>query len=446
MGKTESTLADFALNFPTENIPPDVMHLAKRCAMNSWGVALYATLDPASDIMLDFLRAEGCAPQATVIGSGFKTSVQNAALANGFLGHLEDYDDTHTTVIHPSAPILPAALALGEQRGITGRDLLGAFAIGVDVACRIGLVIYRHFRDGAAHWHITNTCGVLGAAAAAGRLLRLTQQQMVYGFAIAGTQASGVREVFGSMCKPFHAGKAAQNGTVAALLAQRGFTGTDGIFEGERGLVGVMATGHDINEATTDLGTRWELRQNGLKPYACGQANHGLLDAVLALRKKPGVSPDTIKHMHGKVREFAPALVRRRHPRSGLESKFCYYHSMAAAMIDGQALAAQFTDARATDPLVEALRNRIDFSEDPSLSRRAAVVTLELNDGTIYTERVEHPTGTPGNPMSDAMVQEKFTGLATAALGAEKASRAQRAVWEIDKMADIRELLPLLVK
>jgi 2-methylcitrate dehydratase PrpD len=446
MGKTESTLAEFALNFPIEQIPADVMHLAKRCAMNSWGVALYATLDPANSIMLDFLRAESCAPQATVIGSGFRTSLQNAALANGFLGHLEDYDDTHTTVIHPSAPILPAALALGEQRGIAGKELLGAFAVGVDVACRIGLVIYRHFRDGAAHWHITNTCGVLGAAAAAGRLLKLTQQQMVYAFAIAGTQASGVREVFGSMCKPFHAGKAAQNGTVAALLAQRGFTGTDGIFEGERGLVGVMATGHDINEATADLGTRWELRQNGLKPYACGQANHGFLDAVLALRKKPGVSPDTIKHMHGKVQQFAPALVRRRHPRNGLESKFCYYHSMAAAMIDGQALAAQFTDARATDPAVEALRNRIDFCEDPSLSRRAAVVALELNDGTVYTEKVEHPTGTPGNPMSDAMVQDKFLGLATAALGSDKAKRAERGIWELDKLADVRELLPLLFK
>ena len=446
MGKTETTLAKFALDFPTQDIPSDVMHLAKRCAMNSCGVALYATLDPASNIMLDFLRAEGCAAQATVIGSGFRTSPQNAALANGFLGHLEDYDDTHTTVIHPSAPILPAALALSEQRTVSGKELLAAFALGVDVACRIGLVIYSHFREGAAHWHITNTCGVLGAAAAAGRLLKLTEQQMVYAFAIAGTQASGVREVFGSMCKPFHAGKAAQNGTVAALLAQRGFTGTDGIFEGERGLVGVMATGHDINEATKDLGTRWELRQNGLKPYACGQANHGFLDAVLALRKKPGVSPQTIKHMQGSVQEFAPALVRRRHPRSGLESKFCYYHSMAAAMIDGQALAAQFTDARAIDPAVEALRNRIDFSEDPSLPRRAAVVTLELNDGTTYTETVEHPTGTPGNPMSDAMVQDKFNGLATAALGAEKANKAQRALWDLDKLSDVRELMPLLTK
>ncbi len=446
MGKTETTLAQFVLDFPTQDIPPDVMHLAKRCLMNYSGVALFATLDPAIDILLDLLRAEGCAPAATVLGSGFKTSALNAALANGFLGHLEDYDDTHTTVIHPSAPILPAALALSEQRTVSGRDLLGAFAVGVEVACRIGLVIVAHFREGAAHWHITNTCGVLGAAAAAGRLLKLTEEQMVYAFAIAGTQACGVREVFGSMCKPFHAGKAAQNGTMAALLAQRGFTGTDGIFEGARGLVGVMASGHDITQATKDLGTHWELPQNGLKPYACGQANHGFIDAALALRKRPGVTPQTIKHIQGSVEQFAPALVRRRHPRSGLESKFCYYHSVAAALIDGQALPAQFTDQRAADPAIESLRNRIDFDEDPSLPRRAVRVTLELNDGRTYTEGVDHPTGTPGNPMSDAMVREKFHGLATAALGVEKAYKAQNALWSVDAMPDMSQLIPLLLK
>src|SRR5262245_39828391 len=446
MGKTESTLAQFALDFSTNDIPTDVIHLAKRCVMNSCGVALFATLDPAIEILLDFLRAEGCAPRATVIGKGFRTSPQNAALANGFLGHFEDYDDTHTTVIHPTAPIMPAALALSEQRTVSGKDFLAAYAIGADVACRIGLVIYQHFREGAAHWHITNTCGVLGAAAAAGRLLQLSEQQMIYAFAIAGTQASGVREVFGSMCKPFHAGKAAQNGTVAALLSQRGFTGTDGIFEGARGLVGVMATGHDINEATKDLGARWELRQNGLKPYACGQANHGFIDAALALRKQPGVTPQTIKHVQGSVEQFAPALVRRRHPRSGLESKFCYYHSVAAALIDGQALPAQFTDERAADPAIESLRNRIDFNEDPSLPRRAVKVTLELNDGRTYTERVDHPTGTPGNPMSDTMVQEKFYGLASAVLGAGKANQAQTALWSVDTMADVSQLIPLLLK
>lgn len=446
MGVTESKLAQFAVGFSSADIPADVMHLAKRCLMNYSGVALWGTLDPAIDIMLDFLRGEGCAPAATVIGSGFKTSLQNAALANGFLGHLEDYDDTHTTVIHPSAPIFPGLLALSEQQKVSGKELLAAFAIGVDVACRIGLVMVAHFREGAAHWHITNTCGVLGAAAAVGRLLKLTEPQMVYALAIAGTQASGLREVFGSMCKPFHAGRAAQNGTVAALLAMRGFTGTDGIFEGERGLLGVMAKGHEISEATQDLGTRWELRQNGLKPYACGQANHGLLDAVLALRKKPGVSPTTIKHMQGYVPYFAPALVRRRHPRSGLETKFCYYHSMAVAMIDGQALPAQFTEEKATDPTIHALRERIDMSEDPSLSRRGARVTLELIDGTTYTETLTDASGTPGNPLSDAQVQEKFSGLAGAVLGADKAGRLQNQLWDVDKLADVSVLLPLMTK
>jgi 2-methylcitrate dehydratase PrpD len=446
MGQTETTLAKFVVDFPTDDIPSDVMHLAKRCLINYAGVSLYATLGPAIDILLDLLRAEGCVAAATVIGKGFRTSAQNAALANGFLGHLEDYDDTHTTVIHPSAPIFPAVLAVSEQRTTHGKDLLAAFVIGAEVACRIGLVIAAHFREGAAHWHITNTCGVLGAAAAAGRLLKLTQDQMVYAFAIAGTQACGVREVFGSMCKPFHAGKAAQNGLVAAMLAQRGFTGTDGIFEGPRGLVGVMATGHDITEATKDLGTRWELPQNGLKPYACGQANHGFIDAALALRKQPGVTPQTIKHIQGSVEQFAPALVRRRHPRSGLESKFCYYHSVAAALVDGQALPAQFTDERAADPAIESLRNRIDFNEDPSLPRRAVRVTLELTDGRTYTERVDHPTGTPGNPMSDTRVQEKFHGLASAVLGVEKADKAQSALWSVDTMPDVSQLIPLLLK
>jgi 2-methylcitrate dehydratase PrpD len=446
MGKTETTLAKFVVDFPTDSIPSDILHLAKRCLMNYSGVALYASLDPAINILLDLFRADGCAPAATVIGTGFRTSAQNAALANGFLGHLEDYDDTHTTVIHPSSPILPAALAISEQRTVNGKDLLAAFTVGVEVACRIGLVIVSHFRQGAEHWHITNTCGVLGAAAAAGRLLGLNQEQMVYAFAIAGTQACGLREVFGSMCKPFHAGKAAQNGMVAAMLAQRGFTATDGIFEGPRGFVGVMATGHDITEATKDLGTHWELPANGLKPYACAQANHGFLDAVLALRKKNGVTPEAVKHMQGSVRQFAPALVRRRHPRTGLESKFCYYHAMAVALIDGQALPAQFTDARATDPKVEALRNRIDVSEDPSLSKRAAAVTVELNDGTTHTEMIPHPTGTPENPQSDTMVQEKFRGLAAAVLPADKAEKAARALWDVDKLPDVRQLMPLLTK
>jgi 2-methylcitrate dehydratase PrpD len=445
VGATETRLATFATGYPTAAIPPEIIHLGKRCAMNYAAVALFASVDPSLDILLDLFETEGSRPIATVLGRGVKTSAQNAALANGYLGHFEDYDDTHVqTVIHPSAPILPAALAVSELRSVSGRDLLAAFAIGVDVACRIGDVVAPHFRAGAEHWHITNTCGVLGAAAAAGRLLGLTADQMVYAFAIAGTQASGVREVFGSMCKPFHAGRAAQSGLLAALLAQRGFTGTDGIFEGPRGLVGALATGHDIAQATEGLGERWELPNNGLKPYACGLANHGFIDAVLALRKRDGVQPDTVQHIQGSVARFAPALVRRRHPSTGLEGKFCYYHAMAVALTDGSAYPAQFTDERAVDPVVHSLRDRIDVNEDPSLPRRTAVVTLTTTDGRTYTERVDHSTGTPENPMSDAQVEEKLRALTGAVLNQVGIDRAVQTLWELDKLPSAADLPPLL--
>jgi 2-methylcitrate dehydratase PrpD len=167
---------------------------------------------------------------------------------------------------------------------------------------------------------------------------------------------------------------------------------------------------------------------------------------MLALRQKPGVSAATVKTVRGTVRQAAPALVRRRHPRTGTESKFCYYHSMAVAFLDGQALPAQYTDARAIDAQVAAIRDRIEIGEDSSLPRWTVLVTIELNDGTTYTQRIPHPTGMLDSPMSDAMVQQKFDGLATEVLGTEKAAKAHQALWDADKLSNIRDLMPFLMK
>ena len=262
MGVTEARLAEFVTGYSTDDIPDDVMLIAKRGIMNFCGVALYAAALPPVDIFVDLFGAEGGNPVATVLGKGYKTSALNASLVNGFLGHYEDYDDTHDgSGIHPASPIVPAPLAVTEMQQVAGRELLAAYAVGVEVACRVGTLIASHFRDGAQHWHITNTCGVLGAAAAAGRLLGLTPNQMVHTFAVAGTQSMGVRELFGSMGKPFHAGKSAHNGLLAAMLVQRGFTGTDDIFEGPRGLVGVMSNGGDVAGLAKGLGSSWELHK-----------------------------------------------------------------------------------------------------------------------------------------------------------------------------------------
>ncbi|MBI4214230.1 MAG: MmgE/PrpD family protein [Chloroflexi bacterium] len=445
MGATETKLAQFMREYPAADIPPEITHLAKRCVMNYCGVALYGSIDPAIDVLLDLFRSDGATEAATVLGKGFRTSPQNAALANGFIGHFEDFDDTHSTVIHPTSPIFPAPLALSELRPTTGRDLLAAFTLGVEVACRVGLLISQHFRDGAGGWHITNTCGVIGAGAAAGRLLELTQEQMVWIFAVAGTQACGFREVFGSMCKPFHAGRAAQNGLVAASLVKRGFTGTDGIFTGDRGFVGVMAKDYDLSELTDSLGERWELPNVGLKPYSCGQANHALLDAAIALGKKDGVRPETIQHVEGRLRSFAPNLVRHHHPVSALDTKFSYYHGIAVGLLDGQALPAQFTDEKAIDPVIHAVRAKTEVVEDPSVGRGGAVLTLTLADGRTYTERVEHATGTPENPMSDRQVEEKFRGLALAVLPRDQVDRTTEMLWNLEKVSDARELAQLLV-
>ena len=449
MGTTEQTLAEFIATFPPDRIPPEIMHIGKRLLLNEVGVALYASNDPAIGILMDLFAYEGCNALATVIGLGTRTSPRQAALANGFLGHFEDYDDTHLdTVIHTASPIYPAALASAEAVDAGGDKLLAAGVLGIEVACRLGRLIVPNFRQAAGFWHITNTCGVFGAAAASSRLLGLTPQQIEHALGIAGTQAMGLREVFGSMTKPFHAGKAAENGLLAAQLAQRGFTSisaeSKGILEGARGFAAVMAEGYDLATLTRGLGEAWELPEIAIKAHACGQANQPLLGSMAQLRTKPGVTPDNIESIHGTVQRMAPGLATRRHPQKGLEGKFSYHHAMACVLVDGHAYPRQFTDAKVNDPLIISLRDRITVTEDPSLRRRAAAVSVTLKDGTTHSVTTEFALGTPGNPMSDAQLEDKFRALAGEILPQENVDLLAERLWSIESVRSMGELTTLL--
>jgi 2-methylcitrate dehydratase PrpD len=449
MGATESKLAEFIANFPADRIPPEIMHIGMRLLLNEFGVALYATKDPAIGILMDVFAEEGGKETATVIGLGVRKTVRQAALANGFLGHFEDYDDTHLdTVVHTASPICPAALAISEMLDTSGKDMLAASVLGIEVACRIGRLIAPHFREGAELWHITNTCGVYGAAAAVSRLLGLNPGQIEHVLGIAGTQAMGFREVFGSMCKPFHAGKAAENGLLAALLGQKGFTSvtanSKGILSGGRGFAAGMAVGYDLAVVTDKLGEKWELPEIAIKPHACGQANQPLIDSMAVLRAKPGVSLDAVESIHGRVQRAAPSIIHRRHPKKGLEGKFSYHHCMSAMLIDGSVYPGAFTDEKVNDPRFIALRDCIEVTEDPSLVRRAAAVTMKLKDGTEYSVLTEHALGTPGNPMSDAQVEGKYRALASEILPARNVDAVARHIWGIEKLASVRELMGLL--
>ena len=445
MGALEAKMARFVTEFPSEDIPPAIIGEAKRCIVNYCGVALHACNDPSSEIFVELFAEEGSKPTATILGKRLRTSARNAALANGYLGHFDDFDDTHMpSHIHPTSPILPAVLALAESLPIQGSELLAAFVIGVEVACRLGKAIAAHAREGAEHWHPTTTYGVLGAAAAAGRLLGLDDSQMIFAFGIAATQAAGLRVSSGSMCKPLHAGMSAQNGLLAALLAQRGFTASDRMFESHRGIIGVMTTEHDHSLIATGLGEEWELSAVGLKPYSCGIVTHGLIDTMLELREKEGVTPQSVERIHGTVRTLAASLTERRHPQIGLQGKFSYYHVMAAGLVDGQVLPAQFTDERVRDPALAAVRDRIDLAADPSLAADAATATAQLSDGRSYTLNIQHQTGSPDNPMTDRQVSDKFKGLARGVLPPEQIERALAALWNIDKLPNVGEMMPLL--
>jgi len=442
MGPTEE-LANLVVSYPTAEIPDSILHLGKRCFINFLAVALHASQDTSIDILLTLFEEEGGAARASVIGKNFRTNLQNAAMANGYLGHFLDYDDTHyLNMIHASSPIFPACLAAAETTGTSGKEFLAAYVLGIEVACRIGSVVAPNYRETASFWHITSICGVFGAAAAAGRLLKLTPEATAYAFGIAGTQASGLRQVFGSMCKPFHTGHAASCGVLAALLAKGGFTSTKDILEGKRGFVATLAKDYDLDKAMADLGKHWELPMVGIKPYACGVGKHGLIDAMISLRAKDGVTPANIQSITGSVRAFKSQDTLR-HPTTGVKASFSYHHSMAVALADGAAFPEQYSDDKANDPSIASLRDRIEVIADASLPRGTVAATVVLKDGRQYKEIVEHPTGSPERPMTDLQVEAKFRALSTAALSPDCAESLLETCWRLDRVADLGAITSL---
>ena len=432
MGAT-SELARFAVETGWRDLPAEVARAARRCVVNVLGVALHAAGDPSIAILLRTFAAEGGAPRATVWGTPQRGSLQQAALANGYLAHLDDFDDTHfPTVLHPSAPAVPAAVALAEAGARSGADLLAAAALGIEVSCRVAVGVHPWHYD--AGWHITGTAGVFGAAVAAGKLLGLDAPAMTTCLGIAGTQAAGVREVFGTMSKALHAGRAAQSGVLAALLAAGGFTAPPAILEGRRGFGAVLSGRYDFERATAGLGRDWEILNNGLKPYACGVVCHPLIDAARVLRERPGVRPEAVTAIEARVHPLVLELVDRPRIDSGLDGKFSVQHCLAAGLVDGAAGPAQFETARVHDPLLTRLRGAVRLTRDDALAEEAATVRLVLEDGQTLEHHVAHASGSPQNPLSDGDLNRKFGGLAGRTLPEDRVGPLLDALWRLDTL------------
>jgi 2-methylcitrate dehydratase PrpD len=434
-------LAEFAVDTRFQDLPDDVVREAKRDIINVLGVALYSARDPSLKHLLGMFAEEGGNPRATVWGAGLRSTLANAALANGYIAHLEDYDDTHfPTVMHPTAPSLPAAFAIAEQAQRSGRDLIAAVALAIEVCCRVCLSVHPwHYDEG---WHITGTMGVFGGAVAAGKALALDSDGMQRALGIAGTQAAGVREAFGTMTKAMHSGRAAQTGVVSALLAQSGFTSAPLILEGRRGVAEVMSRNRDLSRATDGLGERWEIFNNGLKPYSCGVVSHPAIDAAICLRDRPGFDVGAIETIEASVHPLVPELMGRAEPSVGLEGKFSVQHCIAAGLIDDAAYPGQFSDARVADPTLASVRRKVQLHVDKDMPEDGCVLRLVLKDGSVLEERIEHATGSPQNPLSDARLDEKFLTLASATLGHNEATALLQRLRHVDEIPNVAGLVP----
>lgn len=438
------SLAEFVAGTDEGALPDWTIHEAKRTLLNMLAISLSASRSDDAKIMTDWAKHEGCRERASVVGSGFRTSQSTAALVNGYLCHLQDYDDTHfPTVLHPTAPVWPAVLAAAEESRANGLATLAAFVLGAEAACRVAISVHPWHYD--AGWHITGTAGAFGAAAGAGRVLGLEPRELVAALGAAGTRASGVREVFGSHGKPLHAGQAAASGMQAASWARAGFTASDDIIGGRRGFWAVLSpAGHSERALLDGLGDHWELKMNGLKPYANGVVSHPLQDAVIELRNAHGLTPDRVASIEARVHPLVPELMGRAEPRVGLEGKFSFRHCAAAALVDGAGHDAQFTDEKVKDPVIAAVRAKVSASVDSSVNEDEVYVTITLNDGQRHEIHVEHATGSPDNPMSDVVLRAKYDALAREVFTAERADELWHAVWTLDQAPDVAEVAGLM--
>ncbi|MCC7485704.1 MAG: MmgE/PrpD family protein [Burkholderiales bacterium] len=432
-------LARFIVGHDRRELPESVRHEAARSFLNWMGCAVGACRHETVERALAALAEFSGPGHATVLGRGERLDAMLAALVNGASSHVFDFDDTHLkTVIHPSGPVASAILALAEKMPVRGDAFLHAFVLGVEAECRIGNAVYpEHYDTG---WHITATAGVFGAAAAAGRLLGLSEQQMVWALGIAATQSSGLREMFGTMAKPMHPGFAARNGMLAALLAARDFTSSNRGIEAPRGFAHVLSTAFKPGEITARLGETWEISLNTYKPYACGIVEHPAIDGCIQLRNEHGLKPADVESIALGVHPLALELTGRKAPRTGLEGKFSVYHSTAVAVIHGAAGEAQYGDALVRDPEVIALRERVSAAVEPGIHEDQVRIRMQLRDGRTLERFVEHAVGSLGKPMSDADLEAKFRGQVEGILARPQAGALARLCWDIGRLEDAGEV------
>jgi len=456
-------VADFIVDTKAEDIPPDVAHLGKHSVLDGIGLALAGAASETGHLIRRYLESLGLSAGdrgSTIIGGDRPpVAARFAAFANGVSIHADDYDDTQLAVLkdrvyglltHPTAPALPPALAIAERDGFSGREMMTAYQIGVEVECKVAeAILPRHYQHG---FHSTATCGAIGAAAGAAKLLRLDRDKTRRALSIAASQAGGLRENFGTMTKPLHAGRAAESGVVAAELAALGFTASPIGLEADRGFFRAAGGGYTAEMIDGKLGRPWTFASPGvsIKPHPSGSLTHPGMNVMQELVRKHDIRPDQVKKVKVGTNHNMPNALIHHQPRNELQAKFSMEFCMAILLLERKAGLEHFTDGVVNRADVQDLIRRIEFGVHPDaeaagFDKMTTIIEIELNDGRFVKGSADFGKGSPAYPMSDEERQQKFRECAKwGGLDDTTAERVIDCVWQIESLRDVRELTQLL--
>ena len=452
-------VAEFVVGTGYASLPDAVTDLAEKSILDGLGLALSGSVAESGGIVQRYLQAQNLHGDTTVIGSGLKVQPRFAAFANGVAVHADDFDDTQLAVrkdrvygllTHPTAPCLPAALAVAEQLDCSGRELALAYNLGVEVETKISEAISpRHYQHG---FHSTATCGVFASAVAAAKLLGFDVPQTRRALAIAASQAGGLRENFGTMTKPFHAGRAAEAGIVAADLTAAGWTAAEGILESPRGFFQAHGGGFAPDALSGRLGDPWTFVDPGvsIKPHPSGSLTHPGMTRMMEMILEHDIRPQEVERVNVGTNHNMPNALIHHRPTDELQAKFSMQFCMAILLLKRRGGLAEFTDEVVNSADVQEMIRRIEFGVHPEAEaagydRMTTIIDIRLRDGRTVSGQADFARGSPANPMSYDDVAEKFAGCAAFANWDDgRAKRVVAMVRDLESLRSVRELTRLL--
>ncbi|MEE4353555.1 MAG: MmgE/PrpD family protein [Desulfatiglans sp.] len=439
-----NAIARFIVNTEDREIPQKVREHAKVAFMDWIGVTMGGKEDPLVKKLIHYADLMGGNEQATILGHGLKKSVSQAALINGGASHALDYDDTLTLFLgHPSVTLFPSLLALAEWKGKSGPDFLTAYIIGLKAGATIGACAgIEHYMSG---WHATSTLGHFASAAACARVMGLNEQQTTYALGIAGTQACGLKRVFGTMCKPFHAGRSSQAGLMAALLAQDDFTSVEDILEGTHGFFQVLK-GQVNDKVVETLGKTWDIENLAQKYHASCHATHSPIEAVSSILEKEGLSTDEIVSIEIHSSQLALDAAGNMAPKTGLEGKFSIPYCVANGILRGNTGMQAFTDEKVNDPEVASFMEKILVSLDSGIEALEANVTVKTAGGREFSGFSDILKQIPDLEIKRSKIKRKFRDLCGPVLGEAKTEDLMESILSLEEVGSIGSLVDKATK